>query len=307
MTKPSEKCPPEQNTGRVVTRYGAELLVQTPERQTIRCTARRKFEHVACGDYVCWQANEQGNASVIKLQKRKNTLSRPDYRGKAKAIAANIDQLFIVTAWLPKPSWNLVDRYLLAAEKLGLESVIVINKADIAEKHRTANDQLAIQEYENIGYKVLHTQAIAGESIIQGIDAIQDQLTGKTSIFVGQSGVGKSSLIGQILPELDIRTGEISDNGEGRHTTTTADLYTIKQDTYVIDSPGVRDFILADLQEEDIINGYREFKPHSPYCRFNNCKHNKEPACAIKQAVAENQLPAKRYERYLQQLNDFNT
>lgn len=290
-----------KQSGRVITRFGAELLVKTTNDQTIRCTARRKFDHIACGDYIEWQANEQGNAHISKLLPRKNTLSRPDRRGKPKAIAANIDQLFIISSWLPKPAWNLVDRYLIAAQKLSIDAVIVMNKNDLSKQYATTEDQQALTEYQDIGYPVIHAQAT--QHI--GINQIQQQLNQKTSIFVGQSGVGKSSLIGQILPQTEIKTGTISATGEGRHTTTTADLYEI-QDTdlhaYVIDSPGVRDFIIPDLKTEDIIAGYREFQAHSPYCRFNNCTHQHEPGCAVKQAVEQQQLPPKRYQRYLTQL-----
>ncbi|HHC74556.1 MAG TPA: ribosome small subunit-dependent GTPase A [Thiothrix sp.] len=300
--------PPQQTTGkaRVITRFGAEVLVRTEQQQLLRCTARRKFEHIACGDYVMWQADAQNNAHIKQLLPRKNTLSRPDRRGRAKAIAANIDQLFIVTAWLPKPSWSLVDRYIIAAAKLDISAIIVINKQDLAAHHATADDQRALAEYTQIAYPILPTQANASSHIteteVHGIDLIHQYLQGKTSIFVGQSGVGKSSIIGQILPERHIRTGTISATGEGRHTTTTADLYELNAHTAVIDSPGVRDFLLADLQVDDIVQGYREFTAFAGQCRFHNCRHQHEPHCAVKQAVQQQQLPALRYQRYLTQL-----
>lgn len=289
------------NSGRVITRFGAELLVKTSNNQHIRCTARRKFDHIACGDYVEWQANEQGNANITKLLPRKNTLSRPDRRGKPKAIAANIDQLFIISSWLPKPAWHLVDRYLIAAQKLSIDAIVVMNKSDLARQYSTEIEQQTLADYADIGIPVIHAQAT--KSI--GIDEIKQQLDQKTSIFVGQSGVGKSSLIGQILPQTVIKTGTISATGEGRHTTTTADLYEIQENeihAYVIDSPGVRDFIIPDLQTKDIIAGYREFQEYSLYCRFNNCTHQHEPGCAVKQAVTQKQLPRLRYQRYLEQL-----
>ena len=291
--------------GRVITRFGAELLIRTEQQNRLRCTARRKFEHIACGDYVVWQKDAQGNAHISQLLARKNTLSRPDRRGKAKAIAANIDQLFIVTAWLPKPSWGLVDRYLIAAEKLGLAAIIIMNKQDLAADYASAEEQQALAEYAQIAYPIIHAQATVDNFSAQYMTLIQQHLQGKTSIFVGQSGVGKSSLIANILPEQSIRTGEISATGEGRHTTTTADLYELNPETAVIDSPGVRDFLLADLQLEDIVQGYREFAAFAGQCRFHNCRHQHEPHCAVKQAVEQQQLPPLRYQRYLTQLSEY--
>ncbi|MGV6808709.1 MAG: ribosome small subunit-dependent GTPase A [bacterium] len=301
----------QQTSGkaRVITRFGAEVLVRTEQQSLLRCTARRKFEHIACGDSVMWQTDAQGNAHISQLLPRKNTLSRPDRRGKAKAIAANIDQLFIVTAWLPKPSWSLVDRYIIAAAKLDISAIIVMNKQDLAEHYAAPDDQRALAEYAQIAYPILPIQANAPATIepteAYGIHLIQQYLQGKTSIFVGQSGVGKSSIIGQILPDLSIRTGTISATGEGRHTTTTADLYELNTNTAVIDSPGVRDFLLADLQLDDIVQGYREFAAFAGQCRFHNCRHQHEPHCAVKQAVQKQQLPTLRYQRYLTQLADY--
>lgn len=290
-----KKC---QYQGRVITRFGAELIVLNEQNEQIRCTARRKFENIACGDFVCWQASEQGNAVVTAILPRKNALTRPDYRGKSKAIAANIDQLIIVCSWVPKPAWMLVDQYLIAARLIGADAIIVMNKSDLAEQYATEKDGQAIKEYQSIHYKVIQTAAKTGV----GIAEIQQSLADKTSIFVGQSGVGKSSIIGQVLPELDIKVGKISQSGEGKHTTTTADLYAVGQGGYVIDSPGVRDFALADVDADAIRQGYREFDDYAKCCRFNNCIHVHEPKCNVKQAVETNDIPSGRYKRYLAKL-----
>lgn len=287
-----------QHQGRVVTRFGAELIVLNEENQHIRCTARRKFENIACGDYVCWQHSEQGNSIVTSILPRKNALTRPDYRGKPKAIAANIDQIIIVCSWLPKPAWMLVDQYIIAAQSIGADALIVMNKSDLAEQYATEKDWQAIKDYESIGYPVI--QAVAKTDV--NMDKIQQSLANKTSIFVGQSGVGKSSIIGQVLPELDIKVGEISQSGEGKHTTTTADLYSVNSEGYVIDSPGVRDFALADVDADGIRQGYREFDDYAKLCRFNNCTHVHEPKCQVKQAVESQDIPQGRYRRYLTKL-----
>ncbi len=291
----TKKC---QHQGRVITRYGAELILLDETGEHIRCTIRRKNENIACGDVVCWQPNHQGNAVVTKVQARKNALSRPDRRGSPKAIAANIDQIIIVCSWLPKPSWMLVDQYMIAAQQINADAIVVMNKTDLAEQYASDKDWQALKEYESIDYKVIATNALSGE----GIDKIQQELADKTSIFVGQSGVGKSSIIAQILPELTIKVGEISQSGEGKHTTTTADLYPVGNNGFVIDSPGVRDFTPAKLDTKSIRQGYREFKPYAKYCRFNNCSHTHEPNCQVKQAVENKEIPAGRYQRYLVKL-----
>lgn len=290
-----KKC---QHQGRVVTRFGAELIVLNEQNEHIRCTARRKFENIACGDYVGWQRSEQGNSIVTSILPRKNALTRPDHRGKPKAIAANVDQIIIVCSWLPKPTWMLVDQYIIAAQLIGADALIVMNKSDLAEQYATEKDWQAIKDYEAVGYSVIQASATTGLEL----EKIQQSLSSKTSIFVGQSGVGKSSIIGQVLPELEIKVGEISQSGEGKHTTTTADLYQVAGDGFVIDSPGVRDFAIANNDAESIRQGYREFNDYAKLCRFNNCTHVHEPKCQVKQAIETHDLPLGRYRRYLAKL-----
>ena len=301
MGKSTPKIPKKcQHQGRVITRYGAELIIQNKaDSKQIRCTARRKFDNLACGDYVCWQSSEQGNAIVTALLTRKNALTRPDHRHKPKAIAANIEQIIIICSWRPKPSWMLVDQYLIAAQQMGAEAIIVVNKADLATPYSQQKDWQALEDYIAIGYPVIHTQALTGE----GIDTIQQHLAHKTSIFVGQSGVGKSSIIQQVLPDVAIKVGDISQSGEGKHTTTTADLYRVSDNAYVIDSPGVRDFMLSEINAEIIRDGYQEFAEHAPYCRFNNCSHTHEPHCYVKEAAEKNLISQGRYRRYLAKLS----
>lgn len=291
------KC---QHQGRVITRYGAEFIIQTTaDANYIRCTARRKFDNLACGDYVCWQSSEQGNAIITALLPRKNALMRPDRRHKAKAIAANIEQIIIICSWRPKPVWMLVDQYLIAAQQIGAEAIIVVNKADLATPYSQQKDWQILEDYMAIGYTVIHAQATTGE----GIATIQQHLADKTSIFVGQSGVGKSSIIQYVLPDRAIKVGDISQSGEGKHTTTTADLYTVNDNAYVIDSPGVRDFMLSEINADIIRAGYKEFTPYALNCRFNNCTHTHEPHCAVKRAVEQQLISSLRYRRYLAKLS----
>lgn len=284
-----------QDIGRVITRYGSELILETASGEPLRCTTRRKLEHVACGDYVRWQAEQQGNASVLAILPRKNVLERPDFRGKLRAVAANIDILLVVSSWRPEPNWEMLDRYLVAAHLLPAEVLIVFNKADLRDSAHHAEHEACLKEYLDIGYKVVHTQANQAE----GLAEIEEAIQGKTAIFAGQSGVGKSSLISQLVPEEDIRVGSIADTGEGRHTTTVSSLYQLAGQASLIDSPGVRDFPLPKLTISQLQAGYPEFTRFAGECRFNNCTHQHEPGCAIKTALAMGELPPRRYQRYL--------
>ncbi len=286
----------EDNVGRVITRYGAELILETSTGAHIRCTTRRKLEHVACGDYVEWQTEAHGNASVTAILPRQNVLVRPDFRGKPRSVAANIDVLLVATSWRPAPNWEMLDRYLIAARQLPADVVIIVNKSDLRAQYADAEHEAALAEYVQVGYPVLHTQA--GSS--QDMEAMLQAVSGRTAILVGQSGVGKSSLVAQLLPDLEnIRVGSIGDTGEGRHTTTVATLYHLPDRGALIDSPGVRDFTLTRLGVAELQAGYPEFEPFMGECRFNNCTHRHEPGCAIKAALAAADLPPRRYQRYL--------
>ena len=296
------------NTGRVIIRFGAELLVENPDKgsgkksdQTpIRCTAKRKFDSIVCGDFITWHHNLHGNASVDDLLPRTNALTRPGYRGRPRTIAANIDLLVVVNSWLPETSWNLVDRYLIAAEQLKAEAVIVMNKSDLAKAQATDEDWAAMKAYQDIGYSVLEMNAMTGEAIAELSELMQN----KTSIFSGRSGVGKSSIANKILPESDILTGIISESGEGKHTTTTATLYELENKGYLIDSPGVRDYAIGDISDAELAEGYIEFLQYQNSCRFHNCTHDHEPKCAIRKAVEENKINKDRYLRYINALRN---
>lgn len=290
----------EKGTGRVITRFGAELLVQCEDKTTLRCTTKRKLDNAACGDWVDWQRNETGTARIDKIHKRKNDITRLTYRGRPKTIAANVDQLIIVSSWLPEPIWELVDRYIIAAERLNAEALIVINKTDLSEEYATPEDWEALKEYEQIGYRVLHVSGMSGE----GIDELHKTMSGKTNILLGRSGVGKSSIANQIMPDASILTANISTSGEGRHTTTTANLYELADGAFLMDSPGVRDYVPDNLDAIQLANGYREFIPYLNSCRFSNCTHNHEPQCSIRQAVEDKEISPNRYRRYLEALKN---
>ena len=290
----------EQYTGRVITRFGAELLVTNGDQRPLRCTTKRKLDHAACGDEVVWQENQHGNAFVTKILPRKNALTRRTYRGRSKTIAANIDQLIVTSSWLPRPIWDLVDRYLMAAVQLETDAIIIINKSDLELKQATKEDKKALQDYRDIGYTVISINAINGD----GIDELRELMKNKINIFVGRSGVGKSSIAQHFLPDTEILVKEISQSGEGQHTTTTATLYDLGNEAYLIDSPGVRDYALDELTQRKLSDGYREFASYVQNCRFNNCTHNHEPQCRVRTAVEQGEISPQRYQRYLNALKN---
>ena len=288
--------------GRVIERFGAEMIVEDRDGGIHRCTARRKLQDAVCGDHVQWQPSETGNAIVVAIDKRHNVLTRPDLRGRPKPIAANIDQLVVVSAHLPAPNWEMVDRYLVAAELLSADALIVLNKSDLAAQHPV--DETVLKEYQTLGYRVLEVSSQREH----GMDELHEALKGKTNILVGLSGVGKSSLVKALLPaQGKIRIGEISDySRKGKHTTTSAALYHVPEGGELIDSPGVRDFSLGKVRPAELASGFREIAAHGEHCRFHNCTHSVEPGCAVKAAVESGEISQRRYRNYLAILNGLN-
>lgn len=282
---------------RVIIRYGADVIVRTPEGAQVRCTAKRKFEQIACGDYVDIEPAEHGNGKVVAIHQRKNALIRPDYSGRPKTIAANIDQIVIISSWYPEPALELIDRYIVTARALDAEAIIVFNKSDLANTAKEKT-QKAIAEYASLGYPCIHSIA-SDTDHQQGIEELKSLLQHKTSILVGQSGVGKSSIAQLILPEHSIKVGDVAYNGEGKHTTTTTNLYDLPSGGFLIDSPGVRDFVLHEINQQQLQAGFKEFAPFAAHCKFSNCSHQHEPKCAVKAAYEAGEIPPFRYERYL--------
>lgn len=280
-------------SGRIVTRFGAEMIIEDACGALRRCTALRKLDQAVCGDRVRWEPAAQGNDQVTALEPRHNALTRIDARGREKTIAANIDQIVIVSAVEPPPNWEMVDRYLIAARLLDAKALILMNKSDLRASQ--AEDEAAQADYRTLGYTLLRTSIKSGE----GLESLRNALHDKTSILVGLSGVGKSSLIKALLPDLDLRIGAISEaSGKGRHTTTGATLYPLPEGGDLIDSPGVRNFELGPLDSAHIAQGFIEFHPYLDQCRFHNCRHIAEPGCAVKQALSEGRISMRRYRSY---------
>jgi ribosome biogenesis GTPase len=286
--------------GRVIANFGAAVAVETADEKIIGCHGRRKLDLIVCGDRVEWQP-QAGNldAGVIEERlPRTSTLSRPDKKGSPKPLAANFDQLLIVTAPLPEPDPYLTDAYLVYAEHIGTSPVIVFNKEDLAEINIDVHFEQLQQRYRQLGYPVVHSSC----KIPDGLAGLKKQLVGHTSILVGQSGVGKSSIVKNLLPDRDIQTGVVSTaTGLGMHTTTTTMLYHLEEGGDLIDSPGVREFPLTHLEPEAIRNGFIEFREQPP-CRFNDCTHLREPGCAVLAAVEAGRIDKERWQNYKKML-----
>ncbi len=294
-----------EEEGRVIAHYGSQLdieaLAGAHAGAIFRCHQRANIEPLVTGDRVIWQApltteGETGSATgvITALLPRKSLLVRPDPYGKLKPVAANIDRILLVIAPLPEPSALLVDRYLVACELTGIAPVILLNKADLLTPETAPALNALLAEYTAIGYET--RQVSASDKELADMDGLIGQ---QTVVFVGQSGVGKSSIVNVLLPDALQRTAALSDNSRlGQHTTTTARLFHLPAGGALIDSPGIREFGLWHIDEAQLLEGYVEFRPFLGQCRFRNCAHRNEPGCALKLAVADGHVQARRWERF---------
>ncbi len=284
-----------QHTGRVIVRHGRSLLLRAADGRAVHAMFRANIGEVVCGDTVLWQQTANDEGVVVAVQPRHTALTRPDYSGKEKAIAANITQLVVVLASHPEPTGYLLDQYLVAAERIGVAGLVCLNKADLLADDARAAFRGRFAHYETIGYPVIQISA----KTEHGLDPLLERLRGQTSILVGQSGVGKSSLINALIPRENVIEGRLSQaTGLGRHTTSAATLYPLQSGGELIDSPGVRSFRLGSLSRQELERGFREFRPFLGQCRFHNCTHRAEPGCAVCAAAANGHIAQSRLESY---------
>ena len=282
--------------GTVVARHGQNLVVSDADGHYVHCLSRQNIGQVVCGDQVVWQPTEDGQGVVTAILPRRSALIRPNFSGEARALAANISQIVIVLAPEPPPSPYLVDQYLVAAEQIGVRTLIALNKRDLMDDGQMTDFNAMFGHYPGIGYPLIRISA----KFEHGLDPLIDRLVGQTSILVGQSGVGKSSLVKALLPDIDIQIGRLSEaSGMGRHTTSATTLYRLPEGGRLIDSPGVRSFRLGELSGERLANGFVEFREFLGHCRFSNCSHQQEPGCALQAAVDEGQIHPQRLANYL--------
>lgn len=283
----------------------------------VRCVVKGKFKnefnlkkdklfkvnYVVVGDYVEFEMNQDGSGVIYKIEERKNYISRKapkikgaGYRGERleQVIAANVDNLFIISSTVnPKFNNKLIDRILVAGESSHINSLLIINKIDLSD-----DDEIYAwaELYREIGYTVILCSAKTGE----GLKEIRELMHGKKNLLWGHSGVGKSSLLNAMYPGLNLKTGEISTfTQKGKHTTVTSLLNKIEEDTYVIDTPGIREIDPYGLTKESLGHYFAEFLPYIENCRFNTCTHMHEPGCGIIEAVENEQIAPERYNSYL--------
>lgn len=282
----------DEGVGIVVARFSKSALLMLSDQSTVNCHLRPNLPTIVAGDRVSWQ-RESSDLVVTARLERDNELNRPNARGQLKAVAANVDLIAIVFARSPEPFPNLIDRYLVAAYDAQIEPLLVLNKADLLSKSDSTSELL--DNYQRIGHKVIKTDPSR-----ESTDQLIDMIGTKTTVFVGQSGVGKSSIIQRLIPDRQLRVGELSEGVQkGRHTTTTTEVFTRANGGLVIDSPGIREFGLAHVDGESVAPGFLEFRPYLGQCRFRDCSHQHEKDCAVLAAIESGNISAERYESFL--------
>lgn len=293
-------------SGTVITNYGSQVDIEGHTEpftgKIVRCFVRANIPALVTGDKIVWRPAEPQGV-VVALEPRQSELIRPDNYGKLRPVAANIDRIGVVFAVQPTPKSNLLDRYLVAAEAQGIEPFLVLNKTDLLDQQVNLDIDSIVQSYKSIGYRVISVSAENND----GMDELKTYITDKSCIFVGQSGVGKSSLINQLVPENNSAVGALSEaTNEGTHTTTASKLIHLDTGGVIIDSPGIREFALTHLDKETIIYGFKDFRPFLGHCKFRDCNHENDDGCALIAAVAAGKLQQHRLDNYRQIINSLN-
>jgi ribosome biogenesis GTPase len=294
--------------GLLIKSTGSWYQVQTPDGQRIDCRIKGKFRMqgitttnpVAVGDIVEFEMEpEQESGIITKLHQRKNYIIRKaiNLSKQAQIIAANLDQaLLVVTLASPRTSLGFIDRFLVTAEAYDIPARLIFNKVDLFsdEGLEILADLKAV--YEKIGYPCFEVSALEGTNM----STVQDLLKDKITLFSGHSGVGKSSLINALLPDLDLRTHMVSEwSDKGMHTTTFAEMFELPQGGFIIDTPGIRELGVIDIEKNELSHFFPEMRSRLNQCRFNNCRHINEPGCAVLEALEEGDIELSRYESYL--------
>lgn len=280
-----------EQTGLLVSHYGHQIEVEDNTGNIHRCVARNNLGALAVGDHVIWCTEKNGPDVIVAVEPRQTELYRYHKLDGNKLVAANIDQLYIVVAPEPSRAMNVLDRYIMLAEIQNIQPIIVFNKTDLLDD--ATREQLSdfFAYYINLGYPVFYTSIKSPDSITK----LQRSLTQHCSIFVGLSGVGKSSLIKALLPHESIAIGELSERSrEGNHTTTNAKLFHLADEGSIIDCPGIRELAVGNLTVSDVLRGFPDIAALAANCQFRNCSHQHEPGCAIINALENDRCNAAR-------------
>jgi ribosome biogenesis GTPase len=289
----------KEHEGIIIAAHGRHYLAQVSER-TLQCVTRGKKSDVAVGDTVFLKETSANQAVIEKIGERRTLLYRSD-QFKSKLLAANLTRLFVIVATEPGYSDDLVSRALVAAEAAGIDAHIVLNKADLADLLPKTRERLSL--YASLGYP-LH-EVSAQKEPEATCSTLMPLLQDQSSILIGQSGMGKSSIINLLVPGADIATREISEVlDSGKHTTTFTRRYSIDQRSSIIDSPGFQEFGLYHLTEGMLERAFREFSPHLGHCKFYNCHHLQEPGCAILEAMEKGLVTPMRHDLYRQLVHE---
>jgi len=301
--------------GKITKSTGSWYDIQDEQGQLIQGRLRGKFKHldlkvtnpIAVGDQVEFEMEEDGRAVITVIAPRENYIVRksPHKTAHAHLLASNIDQaVLIATIAQPRTSTGFIDRFMVSAEAFRIPLVLVLNKSDLLTPGEEAVREEITNIYENIGVEVLHTSVPEQKNL----DAFKDCLRGKTSLISGHSGVGKSTLVNHIAPWLDLKTSEISDfSGKGTHTTTFAQMFDMGENTYIIDTPGIKELGLIDIEKEELAHYFPEMRELLGDCRFHNCLHMNEPGCVVKKLVDEGLISESRYYNYLGMLEEHDS
>jgi ribosome biogenesis GTPase len=288
-------------TGLLIAHYGQYLEVEDHEDQVHRCVARKNLGSIAVGDRVIWHREKQGANVIVAVEPRQSELFRYNKFEGNKLVVANIDQLYIVVSIEPPRAMNVIDRYIMLAELQHITPIIVFNKIDLLNAEQESELKQFFSYYQQLGYQVFYTST----TNTIGIEMIQHSLHHHVSVFVGLSGVGKSSLVKTLLPDQAIEIGELSARSrEGNHTTTTAKLFHLPDGGNVIDCPGIRELAIGELTPQQILHGFKELAELATQCQFRNCSHTHEPGCAILAALENPGFNKNRLASYQNILNE---
>jgi ribosome biogenesis GTPase len=277
---------------RVIAAFGRHLLVQEASGRTLSARPFGRDLGAVCGDQVrCRNDPRHGEVHVLEVLPRRTALYRSNARGRVEPVLANLTRLLVVIAPVPPPDPFVADRYLAAAESAGIAATPVLNKAELGASEAVRSQ---FEAYEAAGYRCVAVSATTGE----GIEALLSACAGQVAALVGQSGVGKSSLVRRLAPDAEVEIGGLMREEEGRHTTTVSRSFELPGGGRLIDSPGVRDFAPAVDHLDPRHLGFVEVARLAPGCRFQDCRHMREPGCAVRQSVESGSMDARRYESY---------